>query len=502
MRRGTMGNMAAESKDADTFTRREALQRIGMAGLLVTGAGAVLEACGASNKKSTSPTSTSPASQRRSGSKSGSPNVLLIVADDMRYDQVQFMPFVRQLIVDKGRTFSQARCNVPLCQPARVGLMTGQTSRYNNELSIGYDGTKLTDNDNCIGNWMHEAGYRCGFFGKYINFTDALYGIKAPAGYEVWREFNGETNAYEFRVRMNTSRVTIKGQYSSDYLAAEANKFLQGSSEPFFCVVTPSQPHEPFWPRKDLAHKWLNYKFPIVDEVDVSDKPPWMQALPPLTKADKAQIEKDAIGALQELSAVDDMVRKILTAMDPAVLDRTVVIFTSDNGVHHGEHRCKGAGTKSGPYEVALRVPLLFRGPGFAPGPAVTVPSLLTQDIAATILDLGGAKAGLPHQGGISLVDVCANPAAYSQRTLLHEIGNGFVALETGDGITTGPDNSAGFRKLYRYPSIRKNPNGPFIYEAYDLDTDENELSNWANNPARRPERDALEAKLKAELAV
>jgi hypothetical protein len=82
---------------------------------------------------------------------------------------------------------------------------------------------------------------------------------------------------------------------------------------------------------------------------------------------------------------------------------------------------------------------------------------------------------------------------------LLHEIGDGFFNV-TGDGITTGPDNPHGFRKLYRYPSVRKNPRGPFIYEAYDLDRDPNELSNWANDPSRRPERDRLETELLALL--
>ena len=89
----------------------------------------------------------------------------------------------------------------------------------------------------------------------------------------------------------------------------------------------------------------------------MSDKPPWIQALPPLTAADKAQIEKEAIGDLQELSAVDDMVRKIITDMPSEVLENTVVIFTSDNGVHHGEHRRLGTGTKSGPYDVGLPRP-------------------------------------------------------------------------------------------------------------------------------------------------
>ncbi len=166
------------------------------------------------------------------------------------------------------------------------------------------------------------------------------------------------------------------------------------------------------------------------------------------------------------------------------MLADTVVIFTSDNGVHHGEHRRLGPGTKSGPYDVGLHVPLVIRGPGIEPGPAITAPVLAFQDVAATILDVGDATAGLPNQAGTSLLQIYANPSAYSERILLHEIAEGFYS-QTGDGITTGPESTRGFRKLYRYPSVRENPAGPFIYEAYDLDTDPDELVSWADDPAR-----------------
>ena len=111
-----------------------------------------------------------------------------------------------------------------------------------------------------------------------------------------------------------------------------------------------------------------------------------------------------------------------------------------------------------------------------------------------------GGTAGLPNQSGVPLTNVVLDPAAYNQRVLLHEIGNGYVT-PTGDGMTTGPDHALGFRKLYRYPSVRQAPTGPFTYEAYDLDTDPDEFSNWAGDEARRGERDVLEAELNALLA-
>ncbi len=263
-----------------------------------------------------------------------------------------------------------------------------------------------------------------------------------------------------------------------------------------FCVLSPTLPHAGFRPRADLADDWLDHVQEIVEEPDPTNKPSWIQDLPPLTETDREQIRTDAIGRLQEISAVDDMVARVLNGLDPAVLAETVVIFTSDNGVHQGEHRRSTPAHKSGPYEVCLHVPLLVRGPGFGPGPAITVPSMAFQDIAATILEIGHATPGLPHQAGISLTALRDDEAAHRERVLLHEVGSGWEV--SGDGITTGPDSSYGFRKLYRYPSVRDNPEGPFVYEAYDLDTDGHEHVSWADDPARRDERDALEAELLA----
>ncbi len=228
------GNRSGEARgDAQALlSRRQVLARMGATGVAVGLGGAVLGAC-----------DTPPPEP-------GATNILLIVADDMRYDHLRFMPNVKRLISDEGTRFTQARCNVALCQPSRVGLVTGQMSKHNGEIRIGFTETALEDHDNCLGKWVHDAGYRCGFFGKYINWIDSWGGIDAPAGYSTWRELTKETSAYEFTVRRNKDRVTIKGTYSTDYLAAQAHAFIAGGG-PFMCVVTPTQPHTPFRPRRD-----------------------------------------------------------------------------------------------------------------------------------------------------------------------------------------------------------------------------------------------------------
>jgi arylsulfatase A-like enzyme len=469
------------------LSRREAL-RLALLGVGAVGASSILGGCAGD-------ASGEGAARRDQPTR---PNILLIVADDMRYDQLEYMPNVRRLLEEKGTAFTQARCNVPLCQPSRVGFLTGQMSEHNHELSVGFYGSSFTDHDNAIGSWMHEAGYRVGLFGKYVNWYDGSGGIDPPSGYEAWHELIDLDLDYGFRVRLASGVTTVADEYSTDYFAREATAFIERGG-PFVCIVTPTQPHSPSMPRRDLENAWSDVRWPVVDEVDVSDKPPWIQRLRPLNDADIEQIVSDARGALRELSAVDDMVDRIVGAMDREVLDKTIVIFTSDNGIHLGEHRRRGSATKSGPYEVGLHVPLLVRGPGFEAGAEVTAPSLVFQDINATLRELGGAEAGLPHQAGVSLAGIAAAPDEHASRILLHAIAEGFET-DSGDGITTGPDSPLGFRKLYRYPSREAAPEGPFTYEAYDLDDDLDEQANWADDESRRDERDRLESELDALL--
>ena len=57
------------------------------------------------------------------------PNWLIIMADDMRYDFVQFMPNVRRFLETPGRKYTACRTNVPICQPTRAGMLSGQYSK-------------------------------------------------------------------------------------------------------------------------------------------------------------------------------------------------------------------------------------------------------------------------------------------------------------------------------------------------------------------------------------
>ncbi len=421
-------------------------------------------------------------------------NLLVIVADDMRYDHLAYLPSVRRLLQEPGRTFDGARCNVPLCQPNRVSFFTGQNSRHHGEVGVGLSGVHYDGHENTVGLWLADAGYRCGLFGKYVNFYDEFGGIPGPAGWATWRQYARERTAEDFDVHHEDSVVRVSGTFQTEYLAAETSEFFAGP-EPWFCYVAPRHPHAPFAPHPSDLHAWSDRRAEVIELTDeeMRSKPFWMHDVPELTTAEWAQVHQDFRGRLRELSAIDRMVEAMVGELDRlGRLDDTVIAFTSDNGVHQGEQRRTGDGTKGGPYDVGLRVPLVVRGPGFAPGPDISVPVYPAADLAATLVDVAGASAGLPDQAGLSLREVAARPAdrVHTQRVLLHEVGEGF--LSTGDGVTTGPEHDVGYVKTYRYPSVRESPEADRVWEMYDLAADPDERQSLAKVSSERPLLDRM----------
>ena len=121
----------------------------------------------------------------------------------------------------------------------------------------------------------------------------------------------------------------------------------------------------------------------------MADKPALIKRLPrAVARAHRADPPRTIEQRLESLLAVDDGVDEIIDALRQAgELENTLVIFTSDNGFFHGEHRISSG--KAQVYEPAIRVPLLMRGPGITPGRR---PNRIAGnvDLAPTILEAAG----------------------------------------------------------------------------------------------------------------
>ena len=408
------------------------------------------------------------------------PNILVITADDMRYDHVPFMPQTQQLF-GPGREFTACRQNVALCQPHRIGFLKGQYAKRNGV----YTNTQyMAQASESLGPWMQQGGYSTALVGKY----PLPFGSAPLAGWNVRRTLqnDSEQNAYGYGV-YDGSSVTFPTEYQSDYLFDQARGFVTTLPRPWFCWLTPTNPHVGFdWslqPRPEDLDDWLDVEWPIVDD-DMVGKPSWMQGLPPFSEEAKADIRDGAIGQLQELRSVDDGIASLFAALAATnQLSNTIVIFTSDNGVMYGEHRIGLVPSlKNCPYEPSMHVPLLARGPGFVSGSTTNMPAC-AQDITATCLAVAKVTPSIPIDGR----DLRTN---ITGRVLLHErVGGPVAGMPNGVGVSTST------RKLWRHDA-----EDPDRYEMYLLDTDPNELVNVAYAPSFAAERAALEAALDAEL--
>jgi arylsulfatase A-like enzyme len=397
------------------------------------------------------------------------PNFVFILTDDMRQDDLKYMPKTRDLLGAQGMQFTNAFVSNPLCCPSRATIMRGQyahnTGVWTN--TPGPDGAWQgyknhgNEQDN-IATRFHGAGYRTGLFGKYFNDYD---GSTVPPGWDDWFGVPSGTGVFNYYVNDNGTQKFFgnsESDYATDVLSRETQSFIDASvvaNKPFLAYVAPKPPHEPAVPAPRHVNTFNGEKAPRLlsfNEIDVSDKPPSIKSLPVLSSTQIAEIDAHHERRVESLQSVDDLVEAVVNKLqNVGALNTTYVVFTSDNGWHHGEHRIKSG--KSKPYEESIRMPLLVRGPGVQAG-TTTDKLTLNTDFFPTFTDLAGLTTP-EYVDGRSLRPVLQGNATSWRTAVLLEIRSSILGIRTSDG-----------RKYIEY--------GDGFKEYYDLKADPNELRN------------------------
>ncbi len=413
------------------------------------------------------------------------PNIVFILADDMRYDDLKYMPKTRSLLKDKGMSFSNAFVSNALCCPSRATIFRGQyahnTGVWTNQNGGGPDAgwqayrNNGNERDN-VATRLDAAGYRTALIGKYLNGYNTDY---IPPGWDHWFATWGQYFRYDVNDQGTVRHFgTDASDYKTDVLRRETEAFIGTSAaqgKPFFAYVAPKAPHNPTVPAPRDKHAYDGLKAPrspSFNEQNVSDKPPWIRRLPRLNDAKRAKIDSQHERRAESLQALDDLVAGIVGKLkDKGVLGNTYVFFTSDNGWHEGEHRIPGR--KARPYEEDIRIPLLVRGPGIAAGRQAQK-LVLNTDYLPTFTDLGGAQTP-GYADGRSLRPVLkGNATAWRSAVLLEARRTSEVKVSpTFAGIRT-----SGGTKYVEYAGGKR--------ELYHLGRDPHELRN-SYNPDSRP---------------
>jgi len=401
------------------------------------------------------------------------PSILLIVTDDQRWDTLWSMPEVQRSLVERGVTFSESFTTSSLCCPSRASILTGQyphtTGVYRQALPYG--GFKSFDDSTTIATVLHAGGYRTGFFGKYLDSyqADALAGY-VPPGWDRWVAFvHSEYLDYGLTIDGTVRRYGIDAEdYSTDVLAGETEDFIRGSDGPVFAVYAPPAPHDPAIPAAEDDSLFAGLppcRPPPFNEPDVSDKPAHVQAFTPLGPDRTAHDDALRIDQYRTLQAIDRAVARLLDALeDTGRLEDALVIFTSDNGLHWGEHRWV---KKEVPYEEAIRVPLVIRADRIASPAGRTDGHLVANiDLAPTIAAAAGLP--LPNAEGRSLLPLLESRSEGWRHALLIEHLRGANPIPTYCAVRTS---------RYLFATYETGDQ-----ELYDLEEDPFELTNLAGD--------------------
>ncbi len=382
------------------------------------------------------------------------PNVVLITADDMRADDLRYMPHTNRLLSVRGTTFGQALSNYPLCCPARATIVSGEYPHNNGVKgnAYPYGGHRVWYESGAdkyaLPVRLKNAGYQTAFVGKYLNYYGQPSGDQwgggqtyVPPGWDDWNGIVG--NAFKYycnRLNQNGTVNWYPWQYQTDLLTTIGRASMQrmaGNDAPFFMWMSYVAPHGGFTPTDKGAcsaqpgfdtppaprHVGMFDNLPLppsqaFNEADMADKGTFMQDKEPV---DVPAMESEHAARVASLQALDEAVRDLVVELRAqGVLDDTIIMFTSDNGYFLGEHKLTG---KILPYEEALRIPFVVRGPGFPAGVRREQPVGLV-DIASTATTVADAPADLAHPlDGLDLTGLAQDPTLMADRVMPIEAG-------------------------------------------------------------------------------
>ncbi|MGH2713188.1 MAG: sulfatase family protein, partial [Thermoleophilaceae bacterium] len=422
------------------------------------------------------------------------PNVVVLMTDDQTLASLSSMPQTNALLAGHGTVFEQAIATFPLCCPSRVTHLTGQYSHNHQVVHNAGDfgGHRRLSHANTLPAWLQAAGYRTMHVGRYLNGYEYSDGI--PPGWDEWHgsPHSAAFNYYRWRVNENGSLIQYPvpeypGEYLTDYQGRRASELIERTApgeQPFYLQVWfvaphragPRDPDDPTTvgtpspaPRhRDMFAATPMPRPPSFDEADVSDKPQIVSSRSHLSPDTIAGIEENWRQELESLQAVDEAVARIVGTLErTGELENTLVVYTSDNGYMHGEHRLKAE--KVWLYDEASRVPLIMRGPGVPRGLRDPRP-VANIDIAPTIVEAAGAQ---PQRvlDGRSLLGLMDDPGVWWGRELLIENGNGANGVTPFRAIRTN-------RFIYAQHLLTGE------YELYDLERDPFQLDNVEGSPA------------------
>ncbi|HEY8504251.1 MAG TPA: sulfatase [Gemmataceae bacterium] len=407
------------------------------------------------------------------------PNVVLILADDLGWtdlgcfgSDLHETPNLDRLAA-QGTKFTAAYAACTVCSPTRAAILTG---KYPARLHVTdwIHGHRrpfarllppkwtehLPRDEVTIAEVLKTAGYATGHVGKW-HLGDKQEGWPGAHGFDVnaGGTERGSPPSYFSPYKIPSLPDGPEGEYLTDREAAEAERFIEAHKDgPFFLYLPHHAVHTPIQAKKGLTARYR------------AKVKPGMRHQNP------------AYAAM--VHSLDDAVGRVLDKLEAMKLaDRTVVIFTSDNGGQRLRNITTNVPLRAGKgsaYEGGVRVPLIIRWPGVTRPGSVCAEPVISCDYYPTILEITGAKGEREHDrhvDGVSIVPLLKDPAARLERDALFWH---YPHYHPGGATPYGAVRAGDWRLVEFYEDNRA--------ELYNLKEDVGEENDLA---ARMPEKAA-----------
>jgi N-acetylglucosamine-6-sulfatase len=343
------------------------------------------------------------------------PNIVFVLVDDLRWDELGCTghPFAQTPNVDRlareGALFRNAFATTPLCSPSRATFLTGLYPRANGIV----DNTDRSAASHKLVTWprlLRDTGYETAFIGKWHMGNDD----SPRPGFDHWVSFPGQGESTDPPINENGTTTKLRG-YITDILTQKAVDVIRRPRSKPLCLYLA---HKAIHPNIQQAADGSVTSFGRADEFIVADrhkslykdaklprrgnyarppkgKPALERSLPSVRPLgpDTATDDATILNRMRMTKAIDEGVGRMVEALrESGQLDDTLFVFTSDHGYFYGEHGLNPERRLA--YEETIRIPLVVRYPRRIRPGTVVDKMVASIDIAPTMLELGGARAG------------------------------------------------------------------------------------------------------------
>ncbi len=370
------------------------------------------------------------------------PNVVLIITDDMgwgdlsSYGATDIRTPNLDRLASEGIRLTDFYANGTTCSPTRAGLISGRyQQRFGieaplaNVVRAGDSGLPATGYS--VPQLLKNGGYATALVGKWhlgyvpeksprAHGFDYFFGLKSGYhDYYTHHDGGGQPDLWE-----NDNPIEIEG-YTTDLVTQRAARFIEEhKADPFFIDVAYTAPHWPYQVPGQPSAAPDNARHVMPQDPEAG------------TRADYAAM----------IEHLDKQIGELLAVIDHAgIAERTIVIFTNDNGGEWLSNNAPFFGRKWTVFEGGVRVPAIVRWPNRIPAGSVSDQVGITMDLTASILAVTGAP--VPAEAkleGIDLFPIWEGRAPEVERTLFWRAGSGAskqAAVRQGDWkiVVDGP---------------------------------------------------------------